>query len=95
MIDVLGDHLRTCTSHTGVKKVHDWVVPQLPDLFRTTHKVKTQQVSKSRGHRCGDIEFSSYLSNAECPVPLVRFLESDVRVVEVPVLLVINKAKAK
>ena len=28
---------------------HDWAVDQLADLFRTTHKVKTQQVVKSRG----------------------------------------------
>jgi hypothetical protein len=32
------------------------MVDQLADLFRTTHKVKTQQVVKSRGHQCGDIE---------------------------------------
>jgi hypothetical protein len=25
-------------------------------IFRTTHTVKTQQVIKSRGHHCGDIE---------------------------------------
>jgi hypothetical protein len=32
------------------------VVDQITGLFRTTHKVKTQQLAKSRGHRCGDIE---------------------------------------
>jgi hypothetical protein len=31
------------------------VVEQFTDLFRTTHKVKTQQVDRSRGERCGDI----------------------------------------
>jgi hypothetical protein len=41
-VDTMGDHLCTCTTHSGVKKVHDWVVDQLTDLFRTTHKVKTQ-----------------------------------------------------
>jgi hypothetical protein len=43
-IDALGDHLCTCTSHSGAKKDHNWEVDQLADLFRTTHKVKTQQV---------------------------------------------------
>ncbi len=37
-VDALGDHLCTCTTHSGVKKAHDWVVDQLADLFRTTHK---------------------------------------------------------
>ena len=54
-VDALGDHLCTCTSHSGAKKAHDWAVDQLADLFRTTHKVKTQQVVKSRGQHCGDI----------------------------------------
>jgi hypothetical protein len=55
-IDVLGDHLCTCTTHSGVKKAHDWVVEQLADLFHTTHKVKTQHVTKSRGRHCGDVD---------------------------------------
>jgi hypothetical protein len=42
-MDVMGDHLCTCTTHSGAKKAHDWVVDQLVDLFRITHKVKTQQ----------------------------------------------------
>jgi hypothetical protein len=33
-IDALGDHLCTCTAHSGAKKAHDGVVDQLPDLFR-------------------------------------------------------------
>ena len=49
VFDVLGDHVSTCTVHSGVKKAHDWEVEQLADLFRTTHRVKTQQVAKSRG----------------------------------------------
>jgi hypothetical protein len=67
----LGDHLNTCTTHSGAKKAHDWMVDQLPDLFRTTHKVKTQQVVKSRGQHCGDIELAGYLANEAGPVPLV------------------------
>jgi hypothetical protein len=55
----------------GVKKAHDWEVDQLADFFRTTHKVKTQQVVKSRGQHCGDIELVGYLANASGPVPLV------------------------
>jgi hypothetical protein len=47
------------------------MVDQLPDLFRTTHKVETQQVVKSRGQHCGDIELAGYLANEAGPVPLV------------------------
>jgi hypothetical protein len=47
------------------------MVDQIPDLFRTTHKVKTQQVIKSRDHHCGDIELPGYLANAADPVPMV------------------------
>jgi hypothetical protein len=61
-IDTLGDHLCTCTSHSGAKKAHDWAVDQLADLSRTTHKVKTQQVVKSRGQHCGDLELAAYLA---------------------------------
>jgi hypothetical protein len=47
-LDPLGDHLNTCTAHSGVKKAHDWMVDQFTDLFHTTYKVKTQQVIKSQ-----------------------------------------------
>jgi hypothetical protein len=70
-IDPLGDHITTCTSHSGAKKAHDWAVDQLADLFRTTHKAKTQQVIRSRGQHCGDIELTGYLPNEAGPVPLV------------------------
>jgi hypothetical protein len=73
-VDTLGDHLCTCTVHSDSKKSHDWVVDQLPELFRTTHKVKTQQVVKNRGHHCVDIELVGYLT---VPVSLVL----DLRVV--------------
>jgi hypothetical protein len=46
------------------------VVDQIADLFRTTNKVKTQQVAGSRGQRCGDVELAGYLAKAG-PVPLV------------------------
>ena len=39
--------------------------------FRTTHKVKTQQVIRSRGQHCGDIQLERYLANQAGPVPLV------------------------
>jgi hypothetical protein len=70
-IDALGDHLCTCTAHSGGKKAHDWAVGQLADLFRTTHTAKTQQVVRSRGQHCGDVELVGYLANAAGPVPLV------------------------
>jgi hypothetical protein len=60
-IDTLGDHLCTCTVHSGAKKTHDWAVGQLADLFHTPHTVKTQQVVKSRGHHCGEGEVVGYL----------------------------------
>ncbi len=63
----IGEHLNTCTTHSGTKKVHYWMVDQITDLFHTTHKVKTQQVIKSRGRHCGDIELSGYLANAADP----------------------------
>jgi len=47
------------------------MVDQLADLFRTTHKVKTQHVVKSRGQQCGDIQLEGYLANEAGPVPLV------------------------
>jgi hypothetical protein len=62
-IDTLGDHLCTCATHSGVKKPYDWTVDQLADHFRTTTKVKTQQVVK-------DIELVGYLPNATGPVPV-------------------------
>ena len=40
-------------------------------FFRTTHKVKTPQVVKSRGQQCADIELAGYLANEAGPVPLV------------------------
>jgi hypothetical protein len=45
----LGDHLCTCTTHSGAKEVHDWEVDQVADLFRTTHRVKTQTGSSMWG----------------------------------------------
>ncbi len=47
------------------------------DLFHTTHKVKTQQVVKIRGHHCVDIELGGYLSNVVDPVSLVLDLRVD------------------
>ena len=74
MCDVLGDHVSSCTAHSGAKEAHDRAVEQLADLVRTIHRVKTQQVAKSRGQRCGDIELAAYLSNAAGPVPFVMDL---------------------
>jgi hypothetical protein len=70
-LDPLGDHLNTCTSHSGAKKAHDWMVDQVADFFRTTYKVKTQKVVKNRGQYCGDIELTGYLVNESGPVSSV------------------------
>jgi hypothetical protein len=67
-LDVMADHLCTCTAHSGAKMAHDWVVEQLADLFRTTSHTKTQLVTKSRGRH---IQLAAYLANEEIPVPLV------------------------
>jgi hypothetical protein len=47
------------------------MVVQIADLFHTTHRVKTQQVIKSRGQYCVDIELTGYLANEMDPVSLV------------------------
>jgi hypothetical protein len=73
-LDPLGDHLNTCTVHSGAKKTHDWMVDQMSDLFLTPHKVKTEQVIKSRGQHCRDIELVGYLANETDPMPLVLHL---------------------
>ena len=62
-VESLGCHLNTCNDHLGGKKSNDWMVEKVADLFRTTHKVKTQQFLKNRGHHCGDIELVGYLAN--------------------------------
>jgi hypothetical protein len=56
--------------HSGAKKTHDWMVDQITDLFRTTHRVKTQQ-----GHPCGDVDLEGYLTNTVGPVQLVMDLD--------------------
>jgi hypothetical protein len=53
------------------KRLTNWVVDQLADLFLTTHTVKTQHVTKSRGRYCGDIELVAYLATEVGPVSLV------------------------
>jgi hypothetical protein len=70
-LDPLRAHLNTCTTHSGAKKAHDCMVDQITYLFRTTHRVKTQQVIKSRGQYCGDIELVGYLANETGAVSLV------------------------
>ncbi len=53
------------------KNTQEWMVDLIADLFRTTHRVTTQQVIKSRGQHCGDIEIEGYLVNESGPVSLV------------------------
>ena len=71
--DAIVDHVATCTAHSGAKKAHDWAIEQLAGLFRTTTMVKTQQMARSRGKRCGDIELTAYLADAVGPVNLVTW----------------------
>jgi hypothetical protein len=89
-LDPLGDHLNTCTAHSGAKKSHDWTVDQIADLFRTTHKAKTQQVIKSRGQYCGEIELPGYLANAAVPVSVVLDLRIDITATGVVLTLVLT-----
>jgi hypothetical protein len=64
------------------------VVDQLSDLFHTTDKVKTQEVVKSRGQHCGDVEVTGYLANVSGPVSLVMDLRMTVSEVHLtPVLM--------
>ena len=69
------------------------MVDQITDLFHTTHEVKTQQVIKSRGRHCGDIELVGYLVNEAGPVSLVLYRfwisVSPMTVSEVPLTLVL------
>jgi hypothetical protein len=39
-LDPLGDHLNTCTSHSGAKKAHDWMVDQVADFFAQHLRLK-------------------------------------------------------
>jgi hypothetical protein len=73
----MGDHLCTCTVHSGAKKDHDWSGEQLAGLFHTTHKTKTQHVTKSRSRHCGDIELTTNLANVADSVSLVVDLHID------------------
>jgi hypothetical protein len=61
----------SCLGQIRSHRRDEWAVDQLPDRFHTTHKVKTQQVVKSRGLHCGDIEVAGYLVKATGLVPLV------------------------
>jgi hypothetical protein len=70
-VDPLGDHLCTCTSHSGAKKAHDWVVDQIADLFHTTHTVKTIYTSLKAGVSIVGMLSCVYLANASGPVSLV------------------------
>ena len=88
-IDSLGDHISTCNTHSSAKKEHDWSVDQVADLFRTTHRTKTQQVIRSRGQHRGDIELAGYLANQTGPVPLVLDLRITHKHVDVPLTLVL------
>ena len=68
LLDTHGDHISTCTAHSGATKAHDWMVGRLGPLFRTAgHRVRTQHgVSTSAENRQkrGDVEILNYLQDA-------------------------------
>ena len=68
LLDAHGDHISTCTAHSGATKAHDWMVGRLGPLFRTAgHRVRTQHgVSTSAENRQkrGDVEILNYLQDA-------------------------------
>jgi hypothetical protein len=39
-LDPLGDHLNTCTAHSGAKKAHDWMVDQVATFFARRIRLK-------------------------------------------------------
>jgi hypothetical protein len=65
-LDLYGDHISTCTAHSGATKAHDWMVGALGPLFSTAgHIVRTQHgVTASAGQRRGDEEIRSFLQDA-------------------------------
>jgi len=46
----------------------------LSELLRTTAKVKTSHVARSRGQKCGDIQLDAYIADAAGPAPLIMDL---------------------
>ena len=68
LLDVHGDHISTCTAHSGATKAHDWMVGRLGRLFRTAgHKGRTQpavSTSAENRQKRGDVEIINYLQDA-------------------------------
>ena len=71
---IVGPIHRYCT--LGCQEGAYWAVEQLADLFRTTTKVKTQQVARSRGQRCGDIALAADLADSAGPVTTLYWISS-------------------
>ena len=67
--------MSTSTFHSGEMKSHDWAVAQLADLFCTTAKVKTSNITTSQGvQKRGDIQLDAYLADAAGPTPFIMDL---------------------
>ena len=68
LLDTHGDHISTCTAHSGATKAHDWMVGRLGPLFRTAgHRVRTQHglsTSAEGRQKRGDVEILNYLQDA-------------------------------
>ena len=62
MLDVHGDHISTCTAHSGATKAHDWVVGRTEGhRVRTQHAVST---SAENQQKRGGVEILNYLQDA-------------------------------
>ncbi len=61
------------TTEQRGKKTRTWTLAEMRNRRKKKVRVipKTQQVVRSRGQHCGDVELVGYLANAVGPVPLV------------------------
>ncbi len=60
-LDPLGDHLNTCTAHSGAKKAHDWMVDQHERELENDKRHKQHQVHRER--RLGAQFYSRVVGN--------------------------------
>ena len=58
------DHTSTCTSHSGVTKLHDWMVGVLGQLFRTARHTVSTKKTEAQDNVAAELELSSYLQDA-------------------------------
>jgi hypothetical protein len=73
-IDHVGDHLNTCTTHSGAKKAHDWAVDQLADLSRVLDLRIAQKYGSSERYGSSSGPSLSLNGNLHYPNDLDRSL---------------------